>query len=342
MMAIVEQEFETLVTGHGTAGCNFGELVDRSYEIRRKWETDVVRNDSGVNFSLDHDLKFHYLTSTGQQKEADISQFGFSQLCARMGVPAGYIKKCFAANKQDLALENFRAWADDTKSNMLIRANDGVVRAVLSDTYKPFDSYQVLRNLRSTVDFARWQPTQVFLSEDRLVLRFVDFTRLPVEDGSPLYLGFTVTSSDVGRGSLNVKMMIYRSACTNGLLISSMGGTLYRQAHVGEEMTSSKLLVFNRIFSDIDDKAKAIVQNIDLCRNRQLKDYEMDLLIEKARREMKLSETSVEKLKDLVATQYEPTRWGIVNGVTELAQQFTLETRLDMETWAGEFFAKAA
>lgn len=31
-----------------------------------------------------------------------------------------------------------------------------------------------------------------------------------------------------------------------------------------------------------------------------------------------------------------------INGVTELAQDFTLETRLDMEHWAGEFFAKTA
>lgn len=192
------------------------------------------------------------------------------------------------------------------------------------------------------MDFKRWQPTQVYLSEDRLVVRFVDFTPIPVNDGSPLYLGFTVSSSDVGRGSLNAKMMIYRSVCTNGLLISSMGGTLYKQHHIGEAMSESKLNVFNKMLADIDTIGSQIVGNISTCRKETLKDYEMKMYLEKAKREMKLSEKSMEKLQDLISGTYEPTKWGIINGVTELAQDFTLETRLDMEHWAGEFFAKTA
>lgn len=341
-MAIIAQEFEKLVTASGTEKCDFSELLDKSREIRDRWRTDIVVNKNATNFSLDQDLGFHYTTDYGQEKAADITQFAFSQLCARMGVPANYIKKCFTTGKEDLALQNFRAWAEEADSNLMIRENGGIVRAVLSDSYSPFDSYQVLRALKYTVDFGRWKLTQVFLSEDRLVLRFVDFTPLPVHDGSPLFLGFVVSSSDVGRGSLSVKMMLYRSVCTNGLLISSMGGTLYKQHHIGEAMSGSKLEAFNRIFTKIDDNAQAVIANINQCRNRQLKDYEMEMLVEKARREMKLSEKSVEKLKTLVSTTYEPTNWGLINGVTELAQDFSLETRLDMENWAGQFFARVA
>ena len=340
-MAIIAQEFETLVTRHGTESCKFSELLDRSREIKEKWDDDIVINKDVTNFSLDRDLQLHYKTDYGENKKADITQFAFSQLCARMGVPANYIKKCFISGKEDLALQNFRAWAGDADSNLLIRANDGVVRAVLSDSYKPFDSYQVLRALKYTVDFKRWVPTQVHLSEDRLVVRFVDFTPLPVEDGSPRYMGFTVATSDVGRGSLSIKIMLYRFACQNGLIISSMGGTLYKQHHIGEAMTESKLQKFNHVFSGLDLAANAIIDNIKQCRGHLLKDYEMTMLVEKARREMKLSETSVDKLKGLINNQYEPSKWGLINGVTELAQDFTLETRLDMEQWAGELFAKA-
>ena len=121
-----------------------------------------------------------------------------------------------------------------------------------------------------------------------------------------------------------------------------MGGMLFKQHHVGAKMTESKLQDFNRIFLSIDANAKAVIDNINLCRNRQLQDYEMTMLIEKARRDMKLSAKSVEKLQLLINTQYEPTRWGVINGVTELAQDFTLETRLEMEQWAGGLFASAA
>lgn len=341
-MAIIAQGFETLITNKGTEKCDFGELLERSRQIKEQWQNSIVINENGTNFNLDKDLKFHYMTDYGKKKEADISEFAFSQLCSRMGVPANYIKKCFANGKEDLTIQNFRAWANDTENNLLVRENDGVVRAVLSDSYTPFDSYQVLRALKYTVDFKRWQPTQVYLSEDRLVVRFVDFTPIPVNDGSPLYLGFTVSSSDVGRGSLNAKMMIYRSVCTNGLLISSMGGTLYKQHHIGEAMSESKLNVFNKMLADIDTIGSQIVGNISTCRKETLKDYEMKMYLEKAKREMKLSEKSMEKLQDLISGTYEPTKWGIINGVTELAQDFTLETRLDMEHWAGEFFAKTA
>lgn len=341
-MAIIPQDFEVLYTGHGTEKCDFNKLLERSKEIRNKWENDIVLNKEKINFNLDENLRFKYMTESGKKKEADITQFAFSQLCARLGVPANYVKKCFNTGKKELALQNFRAWADEAESNLLVRANDGVVRAVLSDSYSPFDSYQVLRALKYTVDFKRWQPTQTYLSEDRLVMRFVDFTPLPINDGSPLYLGFTVSSSDVGRGSLNVKMMLYRSVCTNGLLISDMGGLLYKQNHIGAKMTESKLQDFNRIFLDIDSNAKAVIDNINLCRSRQLKDYEMTMLVEKAKREMKLSEKSVEKLQLLLNTTYEPTQWGLINSVTELAQDFTLETRLEMEEWAGSYFAKVA
>lgn len=86
------------------------------------------------------------------------------------------------------------------------------MRAVLSDSYTPFDSYKVLKTLNNTVDSNIYKPSQVYLSTDRLHIRFVNHEPLPIDnDGSPLYAGFTVDSSDVGRGSLNMKFFIYRS-----------------------------------------------------------------------------------------------------------------------------------
>jgi len=225
---------------------------------------------------------------------------------------------------------------------MLVRENDGVVRAVLSESYAPFDSYKVLRTLKYTANMKRFLPTQVFLSEDKLVARFVDFTPLPVKDGSPLYVGFAVSSSDVGRGALSLRMFIYRSVCQNGLLISSGNGTLYKQSHIGESMTESKMQIFQRAFNNIDVVTGEMLQRIQISRERSLKDFEMQILVEKAKRELKLSKEKTEKFETLVGS-YEPTRWGIVNSVTELAQDFTLDRRIELEEWAGNLFtAKAA
>ena len=180
------------------------------------------------------------------------------------------------------------------------------------------------------------------ISEDKLVVRFVDFTPLPVKDGSPLYVGFAVTSSDVGRGALSMKMFLYRSVCTNGLLVSSGNGTLYKQSHIGENMTESKMQVFQRAFNNIDLVTGEMVEIIKKNRERSLKDFEMQIFVEKAKRELKLSKEQSEQFENLVGV-YEPTRWGIVNSVTELAQKFSLDRRIELEEWAGNFFTfKAA
>lgn len=341
-MAIVLQDFEVLETGRGVKNCSMDSLLEKSREISRSWNNHIVKNEERVNFSLDRDLRFHYEDEYQKKREADITQFAFSQLCARVGVPGKYIDKCYKSGKEELALQNFRAWADETKGNMLVRENDGIVRAVLSDSYAPFDSYKVLRTLKYTADLKRFQPTQTYLSEDKLVARFVDFKELPVTDGSPLYVGFAVQSSDVGRGALSIQMFLYRSVCTNGLLISSGNGTLYRQSHVGEKMTESKMQVFQKVFNNIDTVTGEMVSLINQNRTRSLKDFEMQILVEKAKRELKLSKEKSEQFETLVGN-YEPTRWGIINSITELAQGFSLDRRIEMEEWAGNLFtAKAA
>lgn len=312
----------------------------------KKWVNHIVNNEVKTNFAVNNDLQLVINPVHGGTKTMDITDNAFSQLCTRMGVPAKYIKKCFAAGKSNLAVENFRAWENEHTGNMLVRESDGVARAVLSDSYSPFDNFRVLRALNYTMDTKRFIPTQVYMSQEKLHIRFVDYQPLPVSDGtgSPLYAGVILSSNSVGAGSLSLKFFIYRSVCKNGMAISSMGGTLFRQNHIGEKMTDSKIAVFNRAFMDIDRLADMAVTLVKENNGRRLKDYEMQMYLEKARREMKLSEKSMEKLQMLVGDggTYEPTKWGFINGVTELAQDFTLDTRYDMENWAGELFTKTA
>jgi len=345
-MAIVETKFEALSTFGVQNTPTLKELTTQSKELVRSWQDSVVINGDKPQFGIDKDLMFSFRDSHGESRKMDITDTAFSQLCARLGVPAKYVKKCVSTGKTDLALENFHAWANDFRGNMLVRQSDGAARAVLSDTFSVYDSYKILRALNYTVDTKRFVPSQVHLSLDRLHIRFVDYTPLPVTDGSgkPLYAGFIVNSSDVGRGALSMTFFIYRSVCQNGMAISSGSGTLYKQAHVGERMTESKISAFNRGMMDIDRMTEQAVELIKTSAGRKLKEYEMAFFMEKARREMKLSEKGTETLKALVGDgkTYEPTKWGFINGITELAQQYTLDTRIDMEDWAGRFLTTKA
>lgn len=335
---IVGQGFEVFDNHKGTEKCDMDSLLEQSRNLAEKWVDNIVVNENKPNFYMDEEMKFHYITSNGEHRCADITEYAFAQLCSRVGIPASYIKKCFEQDKKELAVLNFKTWASDGASNMFIRESDGVVRAVLSEKYVPYNSFSTLKALKRAIDTRRWSPTQVYLSEDRLAVRYVDFENpLKVNEGmgSKLYAGVSVTNSDVGRGSLKMKVMLYRFACRNGMLISSYGGTLYKQSHVGEKMNEGKIRKFSEAISQVDSVKEVVQSQIEESR-RKLNPFEYDVCLNRVKKELKLSEKSMEKLDGLVTRTYEKTNWGFMNGITELAQDFSLETRMEMEKFAGD------
>ena len=48
-----------------------------------------------------------------------------------------------------------------------------------------------------------------------------------------------------------------------------------------------------------------------------------------------LSEENANKVIYLMKDRYDMSRWGLINGITEVAQDFTLERRLELERMAG-------
>lgn len=289
-----------------------------------------------MNFKLTDDMQLQYKTTEGELRTSDITQFAFSQLCTRLGIPASYVKKCVDSGKNDLAIDNFRIWANDCDKTFLIREQDGVIRAVLSDSYKSFDSHKVMRTLQNTVDRGQYKANGAFLSADRLHVRFVSREPMNVKnETSPIYSGFTVTSSDVGRGSLSMYYFLYRQICDNGMTVTDKRGTLFRQTHIGTAMTSGKLELFNRAFMNMDYLNDMALENIYLNQEKKLNAFEVQMYLDKTRRELKLSEKAQEDLLDIISARYDYTSWGVLNGITELAQRYTLDTRIDFETFAG-------
>lgn len=314
------------------------EVTKQSKEICDRWETYYCDNENEVNFYLTDDMKFIYKTEEGRVRESDITQFAFGQLCTRLGVPASYVQKCFDSGKASLAVANFKEWANDCDKKFLIREHNGVVRAVLSDSYAMYDSHKVLRTLQDTIDDEKYKCVGVHLAEDFLNVRIVDRKPLDVSkevDKSPLYSGIVLSSSDVGRGALGMHYFLFRQVCSNGMTVTKGDGTLFRQAHVGSNMNGGKMELFNRAFSDVDSINEIAMDK--LTRNKEIKlgELELAMYLDKAKRELKLSQKAEEELRDLIGTTYDRSRWGVLNGITELAQKYTLETRLEMEQFAG-------
>lgn len=341
---ILEMSDEVLVsTRKAEADVTLRALADQAKEIGRGWKTNTVVNKNGRNFELSDDMKLVIINDRGEEKAMDMTDTAFSQLCTRLGVPAQYLRKCAKAGKVDLVRQNFDGWSNDHKVDFVVREHDGVARSVMSTEYAPYDSYKILRELSHTVDSKRFVPAQVHLSTDRLHVRFVDFTALPINgDKSPLYAGFTIDSSDVGRGALAMRYFLYRLVCTNGLMISKGGGDLFRLRHSGEKMTESKMQRFVNSMRDVDLLTKTAVEVIGENQSHNLRPFELEALTEKAKNKLTLSEKAIERMQYLMSEDgpYDMTRWGFINSLTEVAQNYTLDTRIEMESYAGDMLYK--
>ena len=343
---ILNKEFEVLENLHGNNKIVLDDLLNKAIDMSGHWvDHKVPSYGTAMPIRLTEDAKVGFFDSnTGTSYEEDISAYAFTQLCSKAGIPASYTKKCFDNGKGDLAQRNYLEWANDEESDgkpLLVRSYDGVTRAVLSDRYNVFDSGMVLQNLVDAImERPQYEANQAHLSIDRLHIRFVNFNDPLTIGNDRLHYGFTVSSSDIGSGSLSVKYFLYRFACKNGLVIVKKGGTLFRQTHLNDFANAGKEM-FLEAFDKIDILNQECTDQILKAQNKILTEEELAGYITRARKELHLGKTGEESLMELVNNTYDRTLWGVINSVTENAQRYSLDERLENEAWAGNLLQAA-
>lgn len=168
----------------------------------------------------------------------------------------------------------------------------------------------------------------------RLHLRLIEKEKMEI-DGEDLFAGLTVDSSDVGRSSLKVKFFIWKQVCTNGLIIPTTKAELFTQKHVG--ITSEE---FGKSLSagleQVDDLKRKIGEWIEEARTIPT-DTDMEALTETIREKTGLSEDDSNEVISFMVANYSPTKWGLINGLTEIAQKFEFERQAELEEIAGNW-----
>ena len=113
---------------------------------------------------------------------------------------------------------------------------------------------------------------------------------------------------------------------------------MFRQKHVGISSEDFKngliegLESFNEIKTNVIEmirESKEIPTNDDI-----------EKLTEEIKNSTKLSDDTVDEVIMLMDTSYDRSKWGLINGITEVAQKYTLERRLQLEQIAGELLVK--
>jgi hypothetical protein len=258
-------------------------------------------------------------------------------------MPSGYAEKCIDRGHPDLAANNINTWLTEQNGgkrkksqDYLIRTYNDKIDGILSSNYTAFDTTKILDVLQRTINVDDYHVVGSYVSDERMHLRLIRDELLDVDD-EDLYPGIFIDSSDVGRTALHMSFGIWKKVCTNGLCISKIGGVLYHQRHMGISPIEVETELVNRIklIPDLIARSEGIIktargEKIDLNDEKVFEKMMNDI-----RRFSKVSEDDAKRVIDLAKMRYGMTRWGIVNSMTEIAQNFELDDRIRIENAAG-------
>ena len=315
-------------------------LLKRSYEIEALSSDYMVRNANTNNVRFNDQTGLTFISEDQEIKDFPISRYALGQLGSKIGVPTRYLEKCIESGRIDLAQDNVNSWLEDFNKDLFIREYDGKVRGILSSKYSVCDSHEILEVVNDAVNLNNYKVKGSYLNEERLHVRLIGKEMLPI-DGEDLFAGLFIDSSDVGRSILTVKFGIYKQVCTNGLVIARAGGVLFEQKHIGISADEfHEGLVAS--LKNVDLLTENAVEWVNRAKSRynhweSTSEHPEDIqeFANYIRQQTNLSDESANKVIDLMKNKYEDTRWGLINGITEVAQDFTLERRLELERIAG-------
>lgn len=336
MNTVKEKERDLL----DTSKVKFSDLLTQSDVMQEKCSDFSLEKVNPENFRFNEMAGITYQTNSGEIRRPSISRFALSQLCGKIGVPAQYIDKCVSSGRIDLAQDNVNSWLEDYNKNLFIREYDGRIRGILSDRYSVCDTPDILYGISDVLPVDNYNIKGFFLNEEFLHIRMVDRHVLPINN-EDLYPGISIDTSDVGKSNLTVNFFIWKKVCTNGLVIPKKFGILFRQKHIGidsDEFRTTLQESIKMIQPITDNVVKAINDTATISLESAFEDKDsLENLIARVRQQTKLSEESTNKVIQLIQNEtYPMNRWGLINSITEVAQDFSIFRRLELERIAGE------
>ena len=311
--------------------------------IQSMCEDYIVEDVTNRNCYYNADFNgLQFTTESDTRHMLPLTSHALGQLCNKMGVPVRYVTKCIEQGMPDLAADNINAWLDEYHKNLFIRGYNDTARGILSDKFAVMDAPEVIEVLTDSFSENKWAVRGLLVNEERLHMRVVQKKMLNIA-GEDLFAGVTIDSSDVGRSTLSVRFFIYKQVCKNGMCIAESMGDIYTQRHVGLTQNEFRTELTENL-SRVPMITEGVIEAIKDANNydKALVDFntfnekKQEHFVSRIRALTRLPEDGVAKVIDTMYNNYSVSRWGFINAVTEVAQDYTLERRIELETAAGK------
>ena len=265
--------------------------------------------------------------------EKYVTDWSMSQICQMNNIPYTYLKNCHKLNPQ-LAEYNFKQWTNAfANKEVMVRLYKDEVVGILSNKYTTFDNDRVM-NLIDSTDIANYTIVGHTISPERMTVRLRESEPF-MQD---LFCGVQIENSQVGKLPMTIKFLVYKQVCTNGLMVNKFHSNVLYKRHIGNFLVDIDNV--KESLKGIKEYRNTVKSAITDSMNTDLLSFETKRITDTLIHRHYITEQEVkEGYIDLMFEKYGRTRWGIINILTELSQKFTLDKRIEIETFAGNLVA---
>lgn len=191
------------------------------------------------------------INSGGSMWNGPLNDNGHSQLAEFAGIPSKYYQKMLGSSA-DLLIKNVNHWMQGSTKNRMVRTLDGNVRALLSDSYRRLDNFDLANEVLPMLAEVNAEIKSCEITENRLYIKAItEQVQTEVKPGDIVSAGVIVSNSETGNGSLSIKPLVYRLVCSNGAIVDDFA---HKQYHVGRIQKIEEFNFSNETLA-ADDKA---------------------------------------------------------------------------------------
>lgn len=251
----------------------------------------------------------------------------------RLRIPHSYLVRCPA----DLQAESLNHWLKEQQNDrdtLFCRFDGSKLRAVFTDRYKCLDNAEIVQRM---VEYGFSPETEVHLnlSQDLMVLKVPDYTRMFGFNGDRMTPGIAVSNSEVGILAFSIEAYFYRLVCTNGLIAKTAVASRFR--HVSLKALDE----FNDIVRQVIYESHQGQDRLTLSTQTQVNDPLAT--IGSFNRQFLLTKRETEAVERAWIHEQGGTMFHVINAYTRAAQDKELsgEETHKLERVGGEILAFA-
>jgi hypothetical protein len=273
------------------------------------------------------------ITPNGHTEVFGLNDVAHSQVAGRLAIPYAYYQRMLQV--PGLRAHTINAWLGTQDEKRMVRTLEGNARAYLSDAFRPYDNFDVLSALLPVLNQQTGLEVRATaLTDRRMYIQFL-FRNLKAEvvPGVTVGAGLTLTNSEVGQGSVDVRTFMLNYVCSNGMVAES----LLRKTHVGRRVDDADYGIYQSDTVEADIRAfqlklrdivgASLNETKFLERVNKMRGAAADpikdpvTLIEKVTKRFGFTDGEGTKIMNNLVKGGDGSRWGLSNAITALAHE---------------------